>query len=96
MDDLISRQAVLDLISKGYLVSNSNCAKCRKWVEDIPSADAAPVKISHWNLREPDCYECLECHAVLEGDALRWNNNYYCYHCGAKMENPYVPNEEGA
>ena len=32
-----------------------------------------------------DCYECSECHAVIEGDAVYWRNNYFCYHCGADM-----------
>ena len=32
-----------------------------------------------------DCYECSECHAVIEGDEVYWRNNYFCYHCGADM-----------
>ena len=32
-----------------------------------------------------DCFECSECHAVLEGDEVYWRNNYFCYHCGADM-----------
>ena len=32
-----------------------------------------------------DGYHCDQCGAILEGDALVWRNNYYCYHCGADM-----------
>ena len=32
-----------------------------------------------------DCYECSECHAVIEGNEVYWRNNYFCYHCGADM-----------
>lgn len=28
---------------------------------------------------------CSLCGAILEGDDWKWRNNYYCYHCGAKM-----------
>jgi hypothetical protein len=43
-------------------------------------------KTGKWisNGRE-DCYECSECHAVIEGDEVYWRNNYFCYHCGADM-----------
>lgn len=33
-----------------------------------------------------DSRYCDQCGAVLEGDYWYWRNNYYCYHCGAKME----------
>lgn len=29
---------------------------------------------------------CSLCGAILEGDDWKWRNNYYCYHCGAKMK----------
>ena len=31
-------------------------------------------------------WRCNQCGAVLEGDEYKWRNNYFCYHCGAKME----------
>ncbi len=30
---------------------------------------------------------CSVCGAILEGElATKWRTNYYCYHCGAKMQ----------
>lgn len=51
--------------------------------QDMPTAER---KTGKWisNGRE-DCYECSECHAVIEGDEVYWRNNYFCYHCGADM-----------
>ena len=39
-----------------------------------------------WQRRKgSDCWECSECHAVLESDDIVRHNYYYCYHCGADM-----------
>ena len=38
MTDLISREAVLELVDKGYLISNGNYEKVRKRIESIPPA----------------------------------------------------------
>lgn len=41
-----------------------------------------------WQRRKGgDCWECSECHAVLENDDLGMHNFYFCYHCGANMMN---------
>jgi hypothetical protein len=41
-----------------------------------------------WQRRKgSDCWECSECHAVLESDDIVRHNYYYCYHCGADMMN---------
>lgn len=41
-----------------------------------------------WQRRKgSDCWECSECHAVLENDDLGMHNFYFCYHCGADMMN---------
>ena len=37
-------------------------------------------------IKDRDAHRCSECHAVLDGDDWTWRNNYYCYHCGAKMK----------
>ena len=34
-------------------------------------------------------YYCSNCHAVLEDYMYQWNNFHHCYHCGAKMDNPF-------
>ena len=41
-----------------------------------------------WQRRKgSDCWECSQCHAVLENDDLGMHNFYFCYHCGANMMN---------
>ena len=45
-------------------------------------------KKGRWQWRKgSDCWECSECHAVLESDDIVRHNFYYCYHCGADMMN---------
>lgn len=33
---------------------------------------------------------CTNCGAIVEKDEQLNHNWYYCYHCGAKMENPFM------
>lgn len=43
-------------------------------------------KKGRWQRRKgSDCWECSECHAVLENSDIENHNFYYCYHCGADM-----------
>ena len=43
-------------------------------------------KKGKWQRRkDEDCWECSECHAVLENSDIGNHNFYYCYHCGADM-----------
>ena len=43
-------------------------------------------KKGKWQRRkDEDCWECSECHAVLENSDIGNHNYYYCYHCGADM-----------
>ena len=45
-------------------------------------------KKGEWQRRKgSDCWECSQCHAVLENDDLGMHNFYFCYHCGANMMN---------
>ena len=75
MSDLISRQAALDAVN--------DCGICIQKILDIPSAEP---KKGRWQRRkDEDCWECSECHAVLENDDLGMHNFYFCYHCGANM-----------
>lgn len=51
----------------------------------LPSAEQER-KNGKWQRRKgADCWECSECHAVLERDDLGQHNFYFCYHCGADM-----------
>ena len=57
------------------------------YLEQIPSAEPERKK-GKWQRRKgDDCWECSECHAVLENDDLGMHNFYFCYHCGANMMN---------
>lgn len=49
---------------------------------------AGLVKTGKWVRRKgADCWECSQCHAVLENEDLGMHNFYFCYHCGANMMN---------
>lgn len=79
MDDLISRQSVLDLVN--------DCGICIQKIVDLPSIN--PQKTGWWLSLEngnPFWRRCSEC------DATRRMIDYYenyCPNCGAKMsENP--------
>ena len=52
-----------------------------------PSADPERKKGKWQRRKKEDCWECSECHAVLEIDDIVQHNYYYCYHCGANMMN---------
>lgn len=57
-------------------------------IDEMPTVDTA--KHGHWEIDErrygnKDPH-CSICHAILEGDEDKCRNNYYCYHCGAKMD----------
>ena len=55
------------------------------YLEQIPSAESERKK-GKWQHRKcSNCWECSECHAVLEMDDFVSHNFYYCYHCGADM-----------
>ena len=54
---------------------------------NLPTAGSEQKK-GRWQRRNgADCWECSQCHAVLENDDLGMHNFYYCYHCGANMMN---------
>jgi len=49
--------------------------------------------MADWILRDDWVAYCDHCKAILEGDQLKYSNNYYCYHCGAKMINVFAIHE---
>ena len=51
----------------------------------IPSAGSGRKKGKWIRRKDKDCWECSECHAVLENSDIENHNFYYCYHCGADM-----------
>lgn len=57
-------------------------------IDEIPVIDAVPVKRGKWLFDEFDgSAQCSECMAVVEADEWENHNWYFCYHCGARMEN---------
>ena len=64
---------------------------CHRWTKVISETVAElkekyPTKKGKWQRRNgSDCWECSECHAVLESNDFCSHNFYYCYHCGADM-----------
>ena len=101
MSDLISRQALCDDLReykvhpvsvfssdesevKGY---NDGIDLAISVIAEFPSAES-DWKKGMWQRRKgSDCWECSQCHAVLENDDLEMHNFYFCYHCGANMMN---------
>ena len=54
-------------------------------IDDAPTIELEQKK-GKWQRRKgSDCWECSQCHAVLENDDLGMHNFYFCYHCGANM-----------
>lgn len=101
MSDLIDRNDAVEAIKfkkvyittyNGY-VSEGNLLKLyNKGLDDAIKVvnSLAPVKLEQkkgkWVRRkDEDCWECSECHAVLEDSDIGNHNFYYCYHCGANM-----------
>lgn len=86
MNDLISRQAVLDLAKKGVLVSNGNYESVCKAINEIPSVNPYP-KTGHWIVHEKPhgirYLECPYCNVWYLNEHLIRNS--YCPNCGAKM-----------
>lgn len=58
-------------------------------VDNAPAVDARENVHGEWikDIKRfgEDNYHCSVCGAVLEEDDVKWRNNYFCYHCGAKM-----------
>ena len=64
----------------------------------VPPVTSSTLKRSDWVRDEKrfgdNNVRCSGCGAILEGDELKWRNNYYCYHCGAEMQNPYYSGKD--
>ena len=99
MSDLIRRQDAIDA-ALTFLVEYCGAAfdedmqkmLCER-LDALPSVEpeeemkAEPErKKGKWQRRkDEDCWECSECHAVLENSDIGNHNFYYCYHCCADM-----------
>ena len=90
MNDLISRQAVLD---KAYEIDLSDTGNdIRIWVVDVAEVEklptAEPVKHGRWEYIEDkyiDVCKCSEC-GTVEYFNKGWKKFNFCPNCGARME----------
>ena len=55
------------------------------FIDTLPAADVEPVTHAEWEYDGAD-RRCSNCGAIVEEDEWFNHNWYYCYHCGAKME----------
>lgn len=89
MTDLIRRADVLAL-AKDVILKNGAKHRCidATLVHEIPSAEPEQ-KTGKWIVDKKRFgntdRHCNLCGAILEGDDWKWRNNYYCYHCGTRM-----------
>ncbi len=78
MSDLIDRDAAIRAVGGVNSADGFRLAK-------LPSAEPERKKGKWQRRKDEDCWECSECHAVLENSDIGNHNFYYCYHCGADM-----------
>lgn len=96
MSDLISRQDAVEAVYQALRTPlpdyrndlfHDSMSLAVTMVNEIPSVEPNRNK-GRWQRRKgSDCWECSQCHAVLENDDLWMHNFYFCYHCGANMMN---------
>lgn len=57
-------------------------------IEDIPSADVAPVRHGRWECGEENAWWCSVCdeELYLEDGTPQENEYRYCPNCGARMD----------
>ena len=97
MDDLISRQAAVDLMMKtpylntggsGYTVEELHLFLAQE-INGLPSADVKPVRPGHWiHIRtEEDGNALYECSVCGKGEVhVPIIEVSYCWNCGARMD----------
>lgn len=101
MSELICREDALDALKKimfthlfecGEYINEDtrefsimNAEKALDVIENLPFIEPKQKKGRWQRRKDEDCWECSECHAVLENSDIENHNFYYCYHCGADM-----------
>lgn len=87
MADYIDRKHALDLIESAATWGWSK-NKMYDEMQDIPSADVAPVVHGNWIYRgEEKGYQCSVCQSFcLLNYESDWCASECCPHCGAKMD----------
>ena len=81
MDDLISRQAAIEVADAVWTVTgDKNVAKVWQQIKDLPSAERRGQWIDITKCGGCSVFKCSEC-----GD-LQLEESYYCPNCGARMD----------
>jgi hypothetical protein len=90
MNDLINRQNAIDAMFNLSDKLANEMLFIDAIVDEIENLPIAKQKKGKWQRRKgSDCWECSECHAVLEDFDISNHNYYYCYHCGTNMTDDY-------
>lgn len=92
MDDLISREALLEAMPKDDILMSLDV---RRYIIDAPAVDAEPVRHGKWlkpsRMLPPEYLDnkrCSVCANFALNDRLgRVRLSNYCPSCGAKMDN---------
>lgn len=93
MSDLIRREDVVEALYQAIRTTltgtfTDSMSLAIAMANNLPSVESEEQKKGKWQRRKgSDCWECSQCHAVLENDDLGMHNFYFCYHCGANMMN---------
>lgn len=63
-----------------------------EYAENLPAADVAPVVHGRWIYKDDsDMWVCSRCGRSVNADPE--GIDLYCYHCGAKMDEPVEENK---
>lgn len=89
MDDLISRQAAVELCMK-YNGVGWVWSQILDEIEKMPSADVQPVRHGHWlRTGRTNVYGGFEVECSVRNDNVMITNieyEHYCRNCGARMD----------
>lgn len=90
MSDLIRREDVVEALYQAIRTTltgtfTDSMSLAIAMANNLPSAEPKRTKGKWQRRKDEDCWECSECHAVLENSDIGNHNFYYCYHCGADM-----------
>jgi len=92
MSDLIKREDVVEALYQAIRTTltstfTDSMSLAIAMANNLPSAEPERKRGKWVRRKDSDCWECSQCHAVLENDDLGMHNFYFCYHCGANMMN---------
>ena len=88
MSDYIKKEDAVNTIRNAFTGMTADTLELR--INDIPSADVAPVRHGRWIDEEPTVIKCSACGEEFNDEIVYmtypYNNLRYCPGCGAKMD----------